>query len=212
MQEQVIRFRMLGKVGIHLIVLERSLPRFLLLFKSHAGPYVGVNDIRILHRFFRTAKHFDLGSGRFCDLLGLCDHLLVRLIAFGTCNRDMNPQLRTADHQGMSHVIAVANISKLQSFKSSLMLKHRLEIRKHLTWMGQIAQTVNDRHRRVPGQIHHVVVAECTNHDPVQITGHDLGRIADRLAASKLDIVLAQEEGVTAQLICTHLERDPGSG
>ncbi|MNV91404.1 hypothetical protein D3C71_1858960 [compost metagenome] len=86
------------------------------------------------------------------------------------------------------------------------MLIDRLVISQHLTRMSQITESVNDRNRRIPGEVHHIVMSKGTNHDTVQIAGHNLCCITDRLPTPQLDIVLAQEQGVTAQLIHTYLE------
>ncbi|MNW09903.1 hypothetical protein D3C71_2070090 [compost metagenome] len=84
-----------------------------------------------------------------------------------------------------------------------------LKIRKHLTRMCQIAKAINDWNRCITSQIHDFIMAERTDHNAIKITGHYACGICYRLTASKLNIIFAQKQSVTAKLICAYFKRNP---
>ncbi|MNW03384.1 hypothetical protein D3C71_1993110 [compost metagenome] len=92
------------------------------------------------------------------------------------------------------------------------MLIYCLEIRQHLARMREIAQSIDDRNRSVARQILDLVMAEGADHDAVEVPRHNLCRIGNRLAAPQLNIVPAEEQGVSAQLVHANLEGYPGAG
>ncbi|MNI62510.1 hypothetical protein D3C73_1178360 [compost metagenome] len=78
--------------------------------------------------------------------------------------------------------------------------------------MRQIAQAVDYGNRSEAGQLLHLIMTEGTDHNAVEITGHHLCRVAYGLAASELDVIFAEKQRMTAQLVHPDLERYAGAG
>ena len=55
-------------------------------------------------------------------------------------------------------------------------------------------------------------MAKDTGHDPVDIAGEDLGRVADRLSAAQLQIGGTEIERISSELPHPYFERNPGPG
>ncbi|MNN87122.1 hypothetical protein D3C81_2046290 [compost metagenome] len=51
-----------------------------------------------------------------------------------------------------------------------------------------------------------------TDHNAIKVTRHYACRISNRLATSQLNIIFAQEQGMTAKLIGPNLKRNPCTG
>ncbi|MNJ39666.1 hypothetical protein D3C77_345440 [compost metagenome] len=75
--------------------------------------------------------------------------------------------------------------------------------------MRLIAQPIDNRNRRIARQIHNILMTEGTNHNTVQVSRHDRGRIGNRLAAAELDVIFAQKQRMPAKLVGSHLEGYP---
>ncbi|MNZ55852.1 hypothetical protein D3C78_737880 [compost metagenome] len=207
--EQIIRLGTLRKLLIYLIILERIFARLLLFLKAHTSPNVRVDYICILNGSLRITYHFDNCSSSFGDFLCIHHNLRIRLITFRTSHRYMNTKFCSADHKGMSHIVAIADISQLEPLQLTFILINSLKISKHLTRMRQIAKTVNDWNRCITSQVYDFIVAERTNHNAIKVTGHYASCICYRLTASKLNIIFAQKQSVTAKLICAYFKRNP---
>ncbi|MNJ39665.1 hypothetical protein D3C77_345430 [compost metagenome] len=107
---------MLHKLFIDLIICKSRLARLLLLLKAHARPNVRINDVSLRYRCLRIAHNLNNRSSLLGDLLSLGCYFRIRLIAFRAGYRNMHPKLCAADHEGMRHIVTVADISQLQTF------------------------------------------------------------------------------------------------
>jgi hypothetical protein len=87
------------------------------------------------------------------------------------------------------HVVAVADVGQLAAFQLTPELLPGGEVVGHgLAGMREVAQTVDDRHAGVLGEIGDGLVREGAGHDPVDVTREHFGRVGDRLAATELDV------------------------
>ena len=68
--------------------------------------------------------------------------------------------------------------------------------------MEFIRQTVDDRNTAVFCQLFQIALFECTDHDAIDHSGKHLSRVADRFAATELNVVRRKEERVSAELLC----------
>ncbi len=66
--------------------------------------------------------------------------------------------------------------------------------------MKKIGESINDGDFCLGRKILHHFVRKSANHNPIDITGHHLGRIANRLATRELEFSSRKEDRLTAQL------------
>src|SRR5260370_850065 len=75
-------------------------------------------------------------------------------------------------------------------------LEDREEVGQGLHRVQEVAEPVDDRHRRVPAHLDEVLVRVHTRHDAVRVAGEHLGRVGQGLSAPDLDLVRAEVQGV----------------
>ncbi|MNC60045.1 hypothetical protein D3C75_1098980 [compost metagenome] len=103
----------------------------------------------------------------------------------------MHPELGCTHHQGMGHVVAVADEGDLQAGQLALVLQHGLVIRHSLAGMGPVGEGIDDGNGRILRQVSQGDMGKGTDHDAVQITGQHLRRIGNGFTPSDLQIIAA---------------------
>src|SRR5215212_2515229 len=87
---------------------------------------------------------------------------------------------------------------------------NRHHVGQRLARMGRVGQPVDDRYRRVLGELLHFGLRVRTDHDPVEVAReHDRG-VLDGFAAAELKVAGREVEAATAELVDPDLERDTG--
>src|SRR5574337_31567 len=109
----------------------------------------------------------------------------------------------------MTDVVAVADIGHLHAMQCAAPFPQGEEVRKNLAWVGQVAQSVDDRDRRMAGQLLHGPVGEGPRDNPIDPSLKILRDILDSFPYPKLDLSGRQIDGATAQLRHAHLKGDP---
>src|SRR5574337_1528650 len=108
----------------------------------------------------------------------------------------------------MTDVIAVTDVGDLHAAKRAALFLKGKEIRKNLAWVGQVAQPVDDRDRRMSGQLLHGPVGEGSRDNPINPSIEILRHILDGFPYSKLDLGGRQIDGTAAQLGHSDLKGD----
>ena len=78
--------------------------------------------------------------------------------------------------------------------------------------MAEIREAVDDGHRAVLREILDLLLVEGADHDAVHIAGEHARGILHRLAAADLRALAREYDGVAAELVDAHLERNARSG
>ena len=132
----------------------------------------------------------------------------IRLIAFWCSYAHLHTDFQTADDQRICHIVAITDITHLQSFQYTVFFPNGHQIRKHLARMTEIGQPIDDRDRTVFGQILYFFLIEGADHDAVQITGQHSCRILHWLASADLQVTAGEEQRLHAQLERAGLKGD----
>src|SRR5574337_1199328 len=110
----------------------------------------------------------------------------------------------------MTDVIAVTDVGDLHAAKRAVLFPNGEEIRKNLTRVGQVAQPIDDRDSRMPGQFLNGLVAECPRHNPIHPSFEIPGHILDGFPFPHLNVSRGQIDGTAAQLGHADLKGDSG--
>src|SRR2546423_7383255 len=115
--------------------------------------------------------------------------------------------MRTALHKTASDVVAVTNPSQMQSGQLSTVFLQRIQIGKHLAWMSEIGQPIDDGTRSVFGKLDHRRVSLGADHDHVDHLAQDAGKIGDTFAFPESGVV-AEHQTTSAEVGHAGLEAD----
>ena len=86
------------------------------------------------------------------------------------------------------------------------MLLDREKISECLCRVLIVGKTVDDRDGTVLCKIYDILMSKSPYHDTVDHAGEDLGCIVDSLASSDLDVIVAQEQSLSAELVHADFE------
>ena len=191
---------------VDLVSLERLAADGCFLLLAHGGPNVGDEDIRPLGRFQGIAgqvKVLPLGKGQ---------HLGIRVVPLRAGHRDGHPRLEAAHNQGIGHVVPVPDVAQMQPRQGLFVFPDGHQVGQHLAGMAEIGETVDNGDRAVFRQLLHLALGKGADHDAVQVPGQHPGSVLNGLAPANLQILGAEEEGGSPQLIHPHLKGHPGAG
>jgi hypothetical protein len=114
-------------------------------------------------------------------------------------------------HQRNGHVVAIANIRDIQALHRAKFFDDGLGIGHRLAGMAEIAQAVDDRHRRPLGQFDNMGVLKHARHHHLDVARHDTGHIRNRFAFAEADFVGGKIKRVAAHVAHGHIERNAGA-
>src|SRR2546426_507834 len=209
-----VLLRVVKELRVDLVRLEHLLALLLLFFLAHRDPNVGVHDIGPLHGGNGIIDDVNLGSAVLRDAPRRHEDFGVRLVTAGTGRGHVHADNCGAEEKRIAYVVAVPDVDEFQPLERAPVLQDREEIRDDLAGVFLVIEAVDHRHTRIPGEFEDVLSAERPIHDAVHIAAQHPRGVGDRLAPSDLQVVRAQEEGVTAELGHPDLERHarPGRG
>ena len=171
MHKDCIRFCQCHHIAVDGIAGKCFLTYFFFCFLTHTCPGIGVNNVHTCNGFFWIVHNGNAAAGFCCILLCLCNDFRIWHIAFRTCNGYVHTNFSAANHQRMSHVIAVTNICKFDSFQMTFVFLNGNQVCNYLCWMIIICQAVDYRNICVFCQFFYFCMAVSTNHNTIHITG-----------------------------------------
>ena len=127
---------------------------------------------------------------------------------------DFEPEVepRRGVDPGRQHVVVVARPGDLAAADRTALLLERHQVGQHLAGMRLLGEAVDDRNRRVRRHFPHVVLAEDSNDDRVDIARQHARGVGDGLAAPELHLGPGQHDRFAAELAHPDVERDAGAG
>ena len=139
-------------------------------------------------------------------------HRGVGIVAFGTGEREIEPEDGGGLDPRMGHVVAVADPGEARAARleraGAEPLPDGEQIGEHLTRVRQIGEAVDHRHRREARQLLGDVVPEGADDDGVAVAAEHARGVAQRLAAADLRALRGEIDGVAAELVHADLEAD----
>ena len=209
MQEDGVPGRTLHHRRVHRVAREVLLALLLLVLLPHAGPDVGIHDIRAGNGFLRVARDRD---GRLFPCAR--EQVVRRLVALRAGDGQLEPQAIRRVDPGIGHVVPVADPRDLLALDGPQMLPDREEVGEDLAGMQEVREPVDDGHVGEPGELLDVRVRERPDHDAVHVPGQYARGVGNRFPAAKLHVARREEERVAAELEGPDLEGDtcPGGG
>ena len=194
--------------GVYLVSRRESIDSLLRLgFLAHARPHVRIQDVGLAGRFVRVVREVKMAGGLSSERLCLRHDVALNLVADRRGDGEVGADQRAAENQGVRDVIAIADIGDFHPLELAEALVHCEQVADSLAGVAIVAQSVDHRHRGVPGQVEHVLVAEHTGHDRVDVTAQDAGHVTDRLALAEGDLARREVQSVAAQVQHGHVER-----
>ena len=136
----------------------------------------------------------------------------MRTVRLRAGDRNLHAGLESADNQRIAHIVSVTDVAQLESLELRIGLTDGHEIRQHLTRVGEIRHTADDRNRTAVGKPFELFLLVGAEHDAVQIAGQRARRVLHRFAAVGLHIAAGEEHRPSAQLVHTGLKRNTGAG
>src|SRR3990170_4743766 len=192
------------EVSVDAVLPERREAFPLLLFLSHARPYVGVQDVRPPGRLDRVPKHPHVPlPGRFrlpADLRG-------RLVPLWTGDAESEPQEMGGFHPGVRHVVAVPHKGDphLVQLEAPLLGGH--QVGENLARMVIVRQPVDHGNGSRGGHLLGDGMGICPDHDPVGVPGQNACGVPDGLPPPDLRVRRGEKKGVPPQSCHPDLER-----
>src|SRR5690606_41546254 len=86
------------------------------------------------------------------------------------------------------------------------------EVCNGLVGVQEGGQGVDDGDVGVEGVLLEIGLVVGADHDPIDVAGEDARGVADQLAPSELYIPRREEESMSAELVASDLEGNPGTG
>ena len=118
----------------------------------------------------------------------------------------MNAQPSGRQHQGVRHVIAIADERQLDAVETSKAFLQREHIGQNLARMIAVTERIDHRHVRPLGQFLNGRLREHARHDALRPALQIAGDVLDRLALANGAGVI---DGIAAQLLDGELEGEP---
>ena len=180
-----------------------------------AVPHVGVHEVRVLHGGLAVVGDGHRAAGSLAVLLADGQKFGRDLVANGSVLHEVHAHLGADEHLRDAHLGAVAHehhLAVLDALAFRQVLHHGHEVAHLLGGMVVVRHAVDDRSRRILGQVDQVLVTVDARHDDVQQTSHDPSRVLDGLVAAQLDGAGSEELGVAAHVRHGRLERDARAG
>ncbi len=122
--------------------------------------------------------------------------------------RDVHSCLCASVEEGISHVVSIAKISHFKALKCALVLLDGKEVSQYLCRVLVVCKTVDYRNFAVLCKVFDILMLECSDHDAVNHSGKNVSCIVDGLASANLDVIVAQEKCLSAQLIHADFKGD----
>ncbi len=184
-----IRLGLGDQTGVDLVGREDLLALLRLGLLAHAGPGIGIDDVRAAHGLVRVAQEAQPGAALGRHLPPERDGPLGEVVAFGRGLCEVDAQPAATEEQGYGDVVAVADKGQAAAAQVAEVLADRQKIGHGLARVAEVAQAVDDRHAGMAGELQDVVVREDAGHDRVAISGQDAAHIGDRFALAQADLV-----------------------
>ena len=105
----------------------------------------------------------------------------------------------------MGHIVSIADIGHANSPDFSGLFKDKRKVRQRLARVMAVREAIDDRNPRFLGEPFNPVMTESPDYDQVQVSGHDPGRILDRLSTGQLGVA-SHENGVPSHLMNARLK------
>ncbi len=131
-----------------------------------------------------------------------------RLAAFGHGNVELEAEARRSFQQRMQHIVAVAGPGEGSAGNGAAMLLIGHHIGHELAGVGIVSETVYHRHGSMFGQFQQPLMGRCADHDGVDITRQDPGRIGDGFASTELHLRPGEHNGLASELAHADIEGD----
>ncbi len=195
---------------VHPEGLEEAAPLGGLGLLAHAGPDVGVHRVGPAHGLLRVVADLDRHPGS-RQGPGAGHDRRRRLVAGGRGDPQAHPAHRPAEHQGVAHVVPVAQEGH-GGPRQGPGLGHRLEVRQRLAGVLEVGEEIDDRSRGVLRHRHEVAVTEHPESKDVEVAVEGSGDVGHRLPLAQPHLVLLQHQGHRPQVHRGHLARHPGAG
>ena len=177
--ERVGRHRQ--QVGVDLVLREGVASLLRLGLLAHRRPGVGVDDRRALDDGPRVGvEHEPAARGRGELARRALDEALVRAVARRMGDPDLHAQRRAHQRQRVVDVVAVADERERQPAQVAEPLVEREQVGQHLARVLADGQPVDDRDRRLGGELDDHLVRPRPGHDPVDEPLEVVGDVARR--------------------------------
>ena len=187
--------RLRQQVGVDAVGREQLAAAVGVVLVAHAHPDVGVDGVRAPHR---------LGG------------LHARRLGQRELRRRGHGHLHAGDPSGdqerAGHVVAVAHVGELQPLERSEALEQGHQVRERLAGVVLLGEHVDHGDRGVLRELGHGLVRARPDADGVDHPRQHERHVARRLAARHLELALAQDQRMPAQLVDARLEGHARAG
>ena len=161
---------------------------------SHAGPGIGVDDVRIGGGFRWIVRDRATSTSILRALRCPSNRRRFRFVLRRSSDPNMRAQLRPREHQRVRDVISVTDEGHLQSGNLALQLQHREVVRHRLAGMAVVREAIDNRDAGILRHLLDNLVSKSSDHDaldhPLQILGH----VIHRFPLAKIDLRRRQVE------------------
>ena len=153
------------KVIIYLIAGESLLTLFSFALLAHRSPYVSDKYISVLSGSFGVIDHFKLVTVSSRKV----ENLLRRLIVIRASDRNAHTNLETADNEGVSHVITIADKAHFKTGETALEFTDSHKVSEYLTGVAEVSKTVYYRDTAVFSEVLYLFLFKSTDHDTAEV-------------------------------------------
>src|SRR5688572_27077467 len=188
---------------VELVAAERLPPLLALGLLPHAHPHVGIEDVGAGRGVLGVGGQLQAPA----QLADRRHHARVGLVAGRARHDHGDAEQRAGQHQRVADVVAVADPGQPGLGQVDAALPQREVVRQRLARVLEIAEPVDDRHRRVAGQAFHGRMRVHARGDPVDPAREVARDVGHRLARAQPDLVAGEIDGPAAELDDADLER-----
>ncbi|MCY1416102.1 hypothetical protein D9M71_316030 [compost metagenome] len=176
---------------------------FLLL--AHGSPDIGDHQVCITHSFPGIPDDLHAVTAQ-------CHEALIRLIAFGAGDAQLEIELPGGFDIGVAHVEAIADPGHGLALNRAAVFNEGLHVGQQLARVRFVGQAVDHGHTGIGGELGQGAVGVGPDHHHINHARQHDGAVANRLATAQLGVAWRQEDGLAAELDHAGLERHAGTG
>src|ERR1700676_2313767 len=209
--ESRMRLGELHERGIRLVGSENRGPFRLFLFVSHARPGISINRIGSGNGFARVGQDAERSLGLVRNGLRHGDDYGIETVGLRRRDRNFRAHRGARQKQRVRHIVAVANVGKMNLGEIAEMLVQGEEVGERLAGMFEFAQRVDDRNAGVSGHLFDHSMTEGAQHNDVDPAFEVVGDVVERLAGIEAAGRLVDEKGAAAQAVHAGFEREAGA-
>src|SRR5713101_180845 len=191
------------QLGVDLIRLEHGVSHLPLGLKSHAGPGIGVDAHRAVHRFARVGQQLDFGFRFARHAFAIGDNFRQRCVFRGRSYAQVNAEASGKINQRVANIVAITDVGKFEAAKRAEFFFEGEKIRERLARMKLVGERIDHRNARVGGHFFEDTLLVNASDDamhPALEVARDIGDGLARAERRGRLCVVKEDDGATHAL------------